>query len=100
MGSTALRAHPIPNAKILRFRVLVVAAMAQLRGREERVYDTYFSPIPFGFVFELPAKLKKRSVSYCSGKMVILHHSLGFQALNANHIVLANQVSCGFIDVP
>ena len=99
MMFSAFRASPFPDGQTLRFGIAIAAGVTKLTGRIEGINRLYFLSVPSRFVLQLSAKLIERHIGQGSRQLVILHHTLGFQVFNANHIVVANQIRCSLLQV-
>ena len=87
MGS-ATWAYPLPNREVFYLWVLEAANPAKLAAWEECPHLNQGLMLPLSLVFELATELSPRAVSYCLGKMMILHHAGDVEALHTYDIVL------------
>lgn len=91
MVFAAVCARPVAYRQIFCLRVSISAIGAELAGRKRRSYDRYLSPVPCGFVLQLPPEFRPTGVGNTFSQAMILLHVLHTQVLQADHLVLANQ---------
>ena len=96
VSSTTSGTHPVSDTEVLHNRVLRSTAMANLRGREELIYDDEFFPIPHRLVRKLPPYFTPRGVHDGFRQLVVLDHVLYGEVFHADDIIPFNE-SCSHL---
>ena len=86
MLSTTVRAYPFPDTEVLDYGISVATTMAKLAAWVEAPHQNNILAIPCRFVPQLTGDFTKRGIRDGLGKVMVCHHTLDVQVLDANHI--------------
>ena len=93
MVGTAMRAHQRAHGEVLRLRILFSAARANLARREELPDSDEYLSVTLRLIGELPEEFSPCGVPDALRQLMIFHHVLGREALNADDVVLSHDLS-------
>ena len=96
MVGAALRACPLSGIQIKGLKHMTTDR-ARLAGWIPAVYLDQRASVPLSFVLQLSEELAPSHISDRLGKCRVLHHMLDRQALDADHLVLADQTCREFV---
>src|SRR2546425_1292571 len=84
--------HPEPDIKRKRVKYMPTMGTALRTGVPLVDFDEG-TPIPLGFVLQLPHELTPADITDAFSETVVLEHVLDGQTLDADHLVLVNDAS-------
>ena len=93
MGSTAMRAYPRANGKVLHIGILFSAARANLARREELPDSDDHLSVALRLIGELSEKFTPCGIPDALRQLMIFHHILGREALHADDVILPHNLS-------
>jgi len=89
---------PLPHMQRQSLNNVTTSSTALRTGKP--TVDLYQrSPVPLGFVFQLPYHVTPTGIANRAGKLGMFDHSLHSQRLNNNRLVLTNQSSCQLVQM-
>lgn len=91
MFGSAVRAHPLADAKPLHLNLPMPVARAQLAGREDARDTSHHPPVPCRFILKHIEKTPPRGIGNGFGKLAVFLHAPHTQILHVHHLVFTDR---------